>query len=76
MSLDEIRTRAERMGTRGADMRTAILDAEDRLGRAMTAPEHQAFLTGWKASSGDRSERDRLRDMAAAASLRAATTID
>lgn len=66
MNAAEIASRSEKMGRKGLDMRTIILDLEDRLGRVMTAAEHQAFLTGWKASAGDRQERSRLQDLAAA----------
>jgi hypothetical protein len=73
MMLDEIAARAQRMGTKGADLRTAILDVEDRLGRTLTASEHHAFMTGWQASRAERSEKQCARDQAAADSLRAGT---
>lgn len=57
----EITERTERMATKGVDMRTILLDFEDRMKRPMSAHEHQAFVTGWKAAEGARHERHRQR---------------
>lgn len=63
MTSGDIVARAERMGRKGVDMRTVLLDLEDRLGRPMAPAEHLAFLAGWKASAPERMERARRRDL-------------
>jgi hypothetical protein len=66
METGEIQNRAERMGSMGVDLRTSLLDIEDRLGRPMTFEEHQSWLTGWWLSEKKRTECEKRRDIAVA----------
>jgi hypothetical protein len=72
MTHDEIKARAERIGSKGADMRTAIVDVEVTLDRTMDEAELRAFRDGWKASWPARDARQAARDQAAADAARAA----
>lgn len=50
----EIIERTKKMGSKGVDLRTAIVDLEGRIGRQMDAREHQVFITAWQSTTNDR----------------------